>query len=198
MLIRLLVLMRFCFIAPVSYGAHSRCSASSPALADTPERWLYFHKTTNSSNTCAKSELAAPSCSAIPAEDKFKLRRLCPCKTSRRRLTFRPPHSLPRASGEESGDDADCPRYRPRADHRRLGSLPGTTNSALPSHVGVAPLATSLALSTLVSLNGGGRLSTTLLPLAVIAAAYLPRASAHNLCVNIVMHSQRAPELLYC
>ena len=178
--------------------ALSRCSASSPALADTPERWLYFHKTTGSANTCASNELSAPSCSAIPADDAFKLRRLCPCKTSRRRLTFRPPHALPGTNGAQASDDADCPRYRPKPNHRRLGGLAGTTNSALPSHVGVAPLATSLALSALASLSGGGRLVTTLLPLALLAAAHLPLASSHNWMWNPTSRASRASTTKPC
>ena len=110
--------------------ALGRCFPSSPALADTPERWLYFHKTTGSANTCASNELSAPSCSAVPVEDAFKLRRLCPCKTGRRRLTFRPPHSLPRASrGEEgSGLSTGCPQYVPPVGRRRLD---GGVNTAI-------------------------------------------------------------------
>ena len=54
-----------------SMPAVSRCSSSSPVLTDTSERWLFFHKTSNSSNTCQRSEIGVPSCSAVPTEGEF-------------------------------------------------------------------------------------------------------------------------------
>tara|TARA_B110000208_G_scaffold190485_1_gene254502 strand:+ start:1283 stop:3244 length:1962 start_codon:yes stop_codon:yes gene_type:complete len=170
--------------------ALSRCAPSSPALASTSERWLYFHKTTNSSNTCSSNELAAPSCSAVPTEDQFKLRRLCPCKNSRRRLTFAPPHALP-PRRTEVGSGADCPHYTPR---RRISD----TNAAAPSRGVVAPLAASLALSTLASLSGGGSLATTLIPLVLLAASQLPFASAHNWMWNPTSRASRASTAKPC
>ena len=157
--------------------ALGRCLPSSPALADTPEKWLYFHKTIDSANTCASFELSAPSCSAVPVEDAFKLRRLCPCKTGRRRLTFRPPHTLPRTSrGEESaGLSTGCPQYVPPVGRRRLDDGVNTAIS-----LGAAPLAVSLTFGALVALSSGGQIAAVLLQLGFFAALQLPRASAHN------------------
>ena len=153
-----------------------RCASSSPALSDTPEKWLFFHKTMSSANTCASNELSAPSCAAVPVEDAFKLRRLCPCKAGRRRLTLRPPHSLPRPSvGKKSaGVSAGCPKYTPPAGRRRLDGV----NTA--ASLGAVPLAASLAFSALVVLSGAGQRETALLSLAFLAASELPRAAAHN------------------
>ena len=154
--------------------ALSDCRNAGPALSDTDERWLFFHKTTSTSNTCDASELQSASCGAVPTEDDFKLRRLCPCKASRRRLTFRPPHTLPSPKRSGAASIVECPHYTPLAERRRLGDANAATSRS------VAPLATSLTLGVLASLGGGGRLATTFIPLVLFAAAQLPRAAAHN------------------
>ena len=155
--------------------AVSDCDNARPALSDTDERWLFFHKTSSTSNTCDVSQLKPVSCDAAPTEDGFKLRRLCPCKSSRRRLTFRPPHTLPSPKHSGAGSAVKCPHSTPPIEGRRLlgGANAATSRS-------VAPLATSLTLGALAFLGGGGRLATTLLPLALFAAAQLPGATAHN------------------
>jgi hypothetical protein len=67
----------------------SACSAAHPAISDTDERWLFFHRRSASDNTCEASEIVAPSCAAVPLEDGLKLRRICPCMSSVRRRRLR-------------------------------------------------------------------------------------------------------------
>ena len=117
----------------------------------------------------------------MPTEDAFKLRRLCPCKTSRRRqLASRPPRSLPPREGatidgvEEIG--IECPHA---ASRRRLRDA-----NAARSRGGVAQLAASLALGALASLSGAPRRTVLFLPIALLAASQLPRAAAHNWIFN--------------
>ena len=166
--------------------ALSSCSASAPSLSDSAERLLFFHRTSASSNTCAANELTAPSCAAVPTEGAFSLRRLCPCKSSRRRLTFQPPRALPSKS-THGGAGAltpgpGCPKYTPlpttdgsRAagasgaatassrDRRRLDA--GAAHDAMPPHTNSAaslpassatPLVSALALGTLAAALSGG------------------------------------------
>ena len=115
--------------------AVSDCNNARPALSDTDERWLFFHKTSSTSNTCDVSQLKPVSCDAAPTEDGFKLRRLCPCKSSRRRLTFRPPHTFRRQSTAARGapSSARTPRRRLRAAVYSAALMPQRRAASPPS-----------------------------------------------------------------
>jgi hypothetical protein len=167
-----------------SKPAVAACGAAAPAITDTPEQWLFFHRLTTGDNTCPDSEeIGVPSCSAVPAEDMFKMRRLCPCTTTRRRLRAPEPpvpclapvrqktsSSSPHGSSAEGV--AGCPHFD--ASRRRLaeGSSAGTLSTT-----------TSLFLTAAAALHlhgGANAAAFAGTALFLAAASILPRASAHN------------------
>ena len=202
--------------------ALSACTASAPSLSDTAERLFFFHRSSASPNTCAVSDLTVPSCAAVPTEGVLKLRRLCPCKTSRRRLTFRPPHALPSSKSDHSAGaltpGPGCPKYTPptaTSDHRRLDAstandavaepMPHANGAASLAAESAMPLASVLALGTLVAaLSGGGGVHGAPFALALppfvllLAAAQLPRATAHNWIFNPSSRASQASTARPC
>lgn len=160
-----------------------------PLIADTSERWLFFHKTTSTPNTCSADQITAPSCSAKPAaQNGFKLRRLCPCKSGRRRMETQ----VRRGKGATT---AGCPHFESENDaiRRRLNmaeeesNFPDTLSSSNPSNAAAAGPAitmTTLActVTSLFALSmGSGTRNTLILPLLLLTSfAVLPSTDAHN------------------
>ena len=165
------------------------CSASMPLISDTSERWLFFHKTTSTPNTCSADQITAPSCSAKPAaQNGFKLRRLCPCKSGRRRMETQ----VRRGKGATT---AGCPHFESENDaiRRRLNmaeeesNFPDTLSSSNPSNAAAAGPAitmTTLActVTSLFALSmGSGTRNKLILPLLLLTSfAVLPSTDAHN------------------
>ena len=185
------------------------CGSAFPAITETAESWLFFHADTEGTNTCSADEIDAPSCSAVPAENVFVLRRLCPCKHVRRRrlreeeeeeeeeddevtktTTLTPcPHELKKKRIHRERGIAGCPHFTPAAAasvatsaiaKRRLQQSALEENPALLRNAGAAPAVVSTPLIlSTLVVVGGGR---SLLPLVALlgAISLLPSASAHN------------------
>ena len=200
------------------------CGSAFPAITETAESWLFFHADTEGTNTCSADEIDAPSCSAVPAENMFVLRRLCPCKNARRRrlreeeeeeddevtktTTLTPcPHELKKKGIHREQGIAGCPHFTPAAAasvatsaiaKRRLQQSALEENPALLRNAGAAPavVSTPLILSTLVVV-GGGR---SLLPLVALlgAISLLPSASAHNWMWNPSSRASQASTAKPC
>lgn len=166
-----------------SEPAVAGCGAAQPAITDTPEQWLFFHRDTIGANTCPTAgDIAPPSCSAVPQDDIFKMRRLCPCVTTRRRLrtpveaeavTIPCPHSLPTGP---SGGVAGCPHFPGiPASRRQLladGNSAGSPSTTMPL------LLTAIAA---LQLYGGANSAVfTGAALLLTTASLIPQASAHN------------------
>ena len=137
-------------------GAHpavAACSKALPAMSATGEGYIFFHKTTSSNNTCAADALTAPSCSIAPAVGGLDLRRLCPCKPSRRRLgavrrAAKETHAARSSTSEGTDKSSGCPQYRPRTrDGAAAQSAP--SNAALMAQTAVLPITRDSALGSL-------------------------------------------------
>ena len=162
-------------------GAHpavAACSKALPAMSATGEGYIFFHKTTSSNNTCAADALTAPSCSVAPAAGGFDLRRLCPCKPSRRRLgavrrAAKETHAA-RSSTSSTDKSSGCPQYRPRTrDGAAAQSAP--SNAAFMAQTAVLPITLALQVGVLVSLGVSSQAVVSLITLQL-----LPRLAAHN------------------
>ena len=167
-------------------GAHpavAACSKALPAMSATGEGYIFFHKTTSSNNTCAADALTAPSCSIAPAVGGLDLRRLCPCKPSRRRLgavrrAAKETHAARSSTSEGTDKSSGCPQYRPRTrDGAAAQSAP--SNAALMAPTAVLPITLALQVGVLVSLGVSSQALVSLLTLQL-----LPRLAAHNWLFN--------------
>ena len=172
------------------------CNQALPAVADTAEKWMFFHsKQTTGQNTCAA--VAEPSCSAQPADDEFKLRRLCPCTTSRRRLrdVATPcPRSL-----SDAATSPGCPHFQgnPR---RKLLQAPATTpaNSAtrIASSTTTSLLLIAVALGGVSGGSRGGSVAFVAISLSLLVLA-VP-TEGHNWMWNPTSRSSQASTAKPC
>lgn len=164
----------------------SGCSSSSPSISATNEKWMFFHSTSAFPNACPANALTTPSCGAVPTEDDFKRRRLCPCKTSRRRRLLRTeknavpcPHTLPENAATGI---AGCPKFSDLA--RRLASAESEHAAPSNHHTNVATgTATTTTMNTMLLLTATAMstLTESATPLLLATVfAFLPRVSAHN------------------
>ena len=204
------------------------CDSALPAVTEGfDENWLFFHADRVGANTCGKDELRTPSCAAVPVEDLFKMRRLCPCKlptVRRRRLRTSAEDGVnvkqaetpspPQTSGSKGAPG--CPHYTPPVTatasaettvKRRLEEVapatPSHPNAAGPSRYSSlsTPIvlgALTLGLSTASAQQRRGL--APLLPIAVVmtVAALMPTASAHNWMWNPSSRASQASTTKPC
>ena len=187
----------------------SSCSAANPSITNTDERWLFFHRRSASDNTCAANEIVAPSCAAVPPNDGFALRRVCPCKSARRRLRAAVEPAAPDApcphalhDGREETASGGCPHYTPQrrlSDQRKTQadiiplSLSNAATESKPSPTLSVLMVAAAAYYRWTSVDVGA-------PIAVLftAAYLLPSVSAHNWIWNPSSRSSQASTIKPC